>query len=192
MRRTGCSIGGRTRASLFEGRPERKTGAANVARDELVNSGMPRAGRLLRTSGRFVPTSMWLVPTCCVPTLSFAIKGANSIDRVAIHGIARALGLQSAGISSGEGPLVGIAFREARSAGFSFGEGESAGFSFREARQTVFRQNRPRQTENQQIRPRQTEFRERGPRQAENRQNLPRQTRYRQEPPAPNAKASEA
>ena len=162
MRRTGCSIGGRTRASLFSGRPERKTGAANVARDESVNSGMPRAGRLLRTSGRFVPTPTLLVPTCCVPALSFAIKGANSIGRVAIHGIARAPGLQSAGISSGEGPLVGIAFREAR--------------------QTVFRQNRPRQTENQQILPRQTE----------NRQNLPRQTRYRQEPPAPNAKASEA
>jgi hypothetical protein len=77
------------------------------------------------------------------------------------HGVARALGLHSVGITFDEGSPAGIAFGEARSAGNAFGE----------ARQTRFRQNRPRQTKN--------------------RQNFPRQTGFRQEPPSPDAKASE-
>ena len=99
--------------------------------------------------------------TCCVLRRMLPTRKCPSQHARGTPGSGRSLarplftespgqGLQSAGISFGEGSLAGIAFGEAQSAGIAFGEGDSAGISFREARQTENRQNLPRQTQKRQ------------------------------------------
>ena len=175
-------------------RVRRGHGARGVRGRSSVRLGTPCAESNKRRQQRRGTFPLLHTPrTCCVLRRMLPTRKCPSQHARGTPGSGRSLarplftespgqGLQSAGISFGEGSLAGIAFGEAQSAGIAFGEGDSAGISFREARQT----------ENQQILPRQTKFRAHGPRQTRLRQEHPSPNGKPTEPPSPNAKASEA